>query len=259
LSTGRRSVSRSENKALGLHSNFAENSVMSKPSKLSNLARLVDGPASSDLEDVDNPVDPEIDQRFLKANTLTVDWRQLYALEKPTAEPPTEERPGLPPVLRQAMNAVTLGESPWPLYIWGEAGSGKTCATLLMLHHWDTMHGWAYFARAKAYYKRLNDANFGRLQSGSGFPLSDQDVQNEWTRPHLAVMDELNSREQATDFQRDTIQDCLDFRQGRPTVFTSNISLEDIAVVFCDRIASRLNRGTKVHVKGDQRKGRTIN
>jgi len=182
----------------------------------------------------------------------------MYARIQPTTDPPHDGKSGLPSILRQAMNAVTLGESPWPLTMVGEAGAGKSVAELLMLHRWSELGGHVYYNLAADFIERYRLARAGELQWSTGYPATELEVVDQWSRPHLAVMDELGTRDKATPFQCEVIQRCLDSRLGRPSVYTSNLALEVLEQVYTDRIASRLSEGTVVYVKGDQRKGRTI-
>lgn len=214
----------------------------------------------------DNLVDPVIsaDQTPPRTSTLAVEWRRMYEEIRPTTEPPETPpnlRPGLPPILRDAMNAVTNGDSPWPLVMIGEAGAGKTCAALLMLYRWAELGAHVYYSLAAGYAERVRLAKLGELEwqtiTAHG-KLSEANVVDEWGRPPLAVLEEVGTRDKASDFQCEVVQRCIDGRLGRPTVYTSNLKLEVLEQVYTDRIASRLSAGTIVYVKGDQRRGRSL-
>jgi len=236
---------------------------MSEPSRLSNSVLEAATKPSSSPGGLADPV-ISVAQTSPRASTLTVNWRDIYDREQPTSDPPEgipgepDYSPGLPDKLRQAMNAVTLGRAPWPLVIIGEAGGGKTDAVLLMLKRWSDLEGHVYFNLAASYIERVRLARVGELQWSTGYPATELEVVDQWARPHLAAMDELGTRDKATPFQSEVIQRCIESRIGRPAVYTSNIPLQDLAESYTDRIASRLNAGTVVNVKGDQRKGKTF-
>jgi DNA replication protein DnaC len=51
--------------------------------------------------------------------------------------------------------------------------------------------------------------------------------------------------------QYEVMQEFLSRRQGRPTVITGNLSIEQIAKVYDDRVASRLAAGTCIEITGE--------
>ena len=163
------------------------------------------------------------------------------------------------PTLRRDMRALALSKLPWPLLIVGEAGSGKTCASLLYCEHWniasevDGRPGYQVFATCRDLCQRIADAKCDRLQNWIRYSVSLDEVWKEWAGARLAILDDIGSREKVTDSQYETVLDCLDKRQSRPTVYTSNLGRTELAGIYDDRVVSRLSAGTICHIKGDKR------
>lgn len=152
------------------------------------------------------------------------------------------------PEAADLLNHAVNGRRPWPLFVVGDVGSGKTRLGLVLLD----MFGGLYYTR-KLWVERVNDAQFRRLQSKAGFTLSPGEVRLEWSRASLTVMDELGTTSKVTDFAREEVQLCLDARFGKPAVYISNMDLATIGTLYDDRVASRLSGGTILHLTGDYR------
>ena len=165
------------------------------------------------------------------------------------------QRDRIAPKLREAMNDVKNGLSPWPLVIIGEAGAGKTCAALLLMEWWGRNGCYTTLPR---FCKRLAEAMHGRLYTSTGYQMQEDDVWDEWTRAAVAAMDEVGTRDRVSDHHFETLLEALNSREGHPTMFISNSGRTQLARVYDDRVASRLTGGTVVYVKGDQRKGKTV-
>jgi DNA replication protein DnaC len=136
------------------------------------------------------------------------------------------------------------------LVLLGEAGAGKTCAALLLAKFAKTL---VFFSRYRDWCDRLRWAKRGELQSLSGFRLSEVEVWDEWRRAQFAVLDDIGARREISDHAYEALIGALDRREGMPTVYTSNLSLEEFGRSYDDRVASRLSAGTLVYVEGDQR------
>lgn len=132
-------------------------------------------------------------------------------------------------------------ESKWPLLLIGPAGTGKTSAALCLLDH----AGGLYFT-ATGLCDAVIASQRGSLTTNGpeARPLNPEAFWRELGASALVVLDELGSREQASDFQRETIQKALDLRENRPFVGLSNLTLDRLHDCYDERIASRLASGT---------------
>lgn len=174
-------------------------------------------------------------------------WRTLFARKQPVKERVFEH-------VRETANSVWLGnpETPWPLVLLGEAGSGKTSACLLMLAAWG--RGRSFCMTFDAWCDRIRFAKRGELASDSGFSIGEPAAWRDWETADFAVLDDIGTREKASDHVYETLKRSLDRREdGLPTVYTSNLKLDEIVCLFDDRVASRLSAGTIVYLEGDQR------
>lgn len=160
----------------------------------------------------------------------------------------------IPPGLLKVIKSCSEGESPWPLFLFGSTGTGKTCAALVMLD-WA---GGEYF-EATRMSEDHNDTKFGRyeerLPSGGvwtptakGWRLARLEM------PALLVVDELGIRERASQAQYEIVKYVLDLREGRPLVCISNMTGPELEQVYDARIVSRLGAGTIFDCSGGDRR-----
>ena len=135
--------------------------------------------------------------------------------------------------LRQTFRALVTGKSPWPLFLHGSAGGGKTRASLFLADCAET----SYFDSVE----ELTD----KLMRGD----RDENAML-WERietSELCVLDEIGVRCKVTDMPYTTVKRFADARElhaERRAVYVSNLPPEGIAELFDDRIASRLTCGT---------------
>lgn len=146
------------------------------------------------------------------------------------------------------LTACIAGDSPWPFVMVGCAGGGKTCAALVIVD----IYGGLYYPVVN-WCERVRDAEFEKLRTSNGYLITRYEVWTEWTDASVVVLDEIGSRMTVTDSHYEWVKRAIDVREGRPAIFISNLSLEDLAEAYDDRIASRLSGGTVVELTGDRR------
>lgn len=154
------------------------------------------------------------------------------------------------PRLRAVLAALCKGEAPWPLFLYGPPGTGKTCAALALLDH----SGGHYWTPSELC-QDLILASKGQLHyATSGRPVLEKALWREIGERPLVVLDELGARSKVSDYQYEQIKRVLDLREGLPLLAVSNLDLDGLALVYDDRIASRLAAGTMFRLDGaDQR------
>lgn len=157
----------------------------------------------------------------------------------------------IPDSVRATIRKLVSGEAPWPWFVFGPAGTGKTCAALCLLDH-----ATGKYYTATEWSDLLNRAREGRVSSvdADRCPLFPEDLWKEVARAPLVVIDELGSRQQTSDHQYDAVKRILDDRWGKPTVYLSNLTLASVAQVYDDRLADRLAEGTVTHLDGESRR-----
>lgn len=158
----------------------------------------------------------------------------------------------IPEPLRLAIRRAVQGEVPWPLFVHGPAGTGKTSAALCLL---DFARGEYFTATGLAEY--LIQAQQGKLSwwcEGQGGTIWPEDVWQRLSEQPLIVLDELGSRQTVSDHHYDCVKRLLEDRHSRPFLILSNLDLDAISRLYDDRIASRLGEGTVVALGGEDRR-----
>lgn len=168
------------------------------------------------------------------------------------------------PDLRETIKALVNGKAPWPLFLHGPAGVGKTCAALCVLDRAYSIGAYRVEIEGKEFYtvdqpsgiyrtaQEICDVLFS--EHGKVRRTKTDATWKEWTEARLAVLDELGSREKVGDFVYNTTKALLDVRAGKPLIVISNLDLAALAVLYDDRITSRLASGTVVKVDGEDRR-----
>ncbi len=170
---------------------------------------------------------------------------------KPTYRPETDKprnRNGIAPHLREVINELVQGREPWPLFLHGEQGSGKTCAALCTI---DAYGGW--YLTLTELTELLIGAQQGSLSWSTGHKRTVIDIWKDWRSAHLAVLDEIGQRPEPSPFEYDVVKRALDEREGKPLIIVSNSSIDALCGQYDDRIGSRLAFGTVVELEGDRR------
>ena len=189
------------------------------------------------------------DGRRLKHRPLEVGKQVRF---KP-ATARTNPRAWLPADVCDQIRDVTGGCAPWPMLYQGGTGSGKTCAALWIT---DFTRGQVRFLSFDRLCMEVTDAKRGELRcAGSDAKISPTQFWKEWGELELAVIDDLGTRDKASDAQYETLKLALDERDGLPLILTSNLTLKKLIALFDDRIGSRLSAGTVVEFpKKDHRR-----
>jgi len=161
------------------------------------------------------------------------------------------DREQVPAAARAAANRVNGDGGPWPLVFLGAVGTGKTCAALCLADHvlerteYHDLPGWGL---------RLDQARAGRLETDRGYAVSVVGCWSGWAEAGLGIIDEIGGRERVSDAQRESLLTLLGKRAFRPSIYISNLTIEQLADVYDDRIASRLAGGTVVVFDGPDRR-----
>ncbi len=158
------------------------------------------------------------------------------------------------PSLRGELRRLAVGESPWPLFLHGLPGRGKTAAVLCLLDH----------AQGRTRYHTAADLAdlLIRAQQGRLWDEEDRDQVTVWPsdfwaalrKASLVALDEIGARNVVSDHHYECVKRVLDERHGLPLAVVSNLDLGEIGRLYDARIASRLAAGTVVHLKGRDRR-----
>ena len=185
----------------------------------------------------------------LQAETAPNEWAKWFR----TVPLPARTIELIDPSLRTIIRSLVSGVLPWPLFLHGPVGTGKTCAALCLLD------------RAKGIYQtvgqlcdQVNLARSGRLESptieGRGGLVFPERLWVIVSRAPLMVLDELGLRSSVSDAHYEAVKECVDHRLGKPFVVISNLPLAEITRIYDDRIFSRLASGTVFELGGPDRR-----
>lgn len=154
---------------------------------------------------------------------------------------------------RRGAIETAIKQHRWPVYMWGEAGRGKT-STMACLHR-------AWLGRS-VWFRLSTFVELIQLARRSGavmLPGAQREVSEAhiWrTRvddPSLLCIDDIGLRG-ATDSYYAITYELIDRRGTKPAIYTSNLSPERLNATLDGRVASRLLRGMELQVEGrDQR------
>ncbi len=137
------------------------------------------------------------------------------------------------------------GAQPWPLFLFGPTGAGKTLAALSLCDH----------ARTASYHTAE-----GLCDTTIELKYRPDELRDLWetiATKDLVVLDEIGIRGQASDFAYTTLKRLADAREmhaGRVAIYISNLPPREVATLYDDRICSRLLCGTRFELKGRDRR-----
>lgn len=165
----------------------------------------------------------------------------------PLQEPVIRLRPRICRCLREVdrgllamFSELADGRARWPLFLYGAAGRGKTCAALALCD-----------AVPLAIHRTTEEAIDAVVQDERAW------LWDKLPDYHLAVLDELGARERVTDLHYQAVKRFADLRDQLPAVYISNLHPDQIADLYDDRIASRVLCGSWYELGGDDRRMRT--
>lgn len=194
-----------------------------------------------------------------KGNLPTSEKRSCVPLRlqmEPPADPKQRPWPHksrnvaeIEPALREAIRGLVSGVRPWPLYLHGPTGTGKTCAALCLCDHC----GGSWFMTTERLASEWVDVLCSRYDDGKR-KVGAADYRKRITDRPLVVIDDCGAREKVSDTHYEVIKLVLDLREGKPLVVTSNHNLETIARLYDARIADRLTAGTVLELAGESRR-----
>ncbi len=144
------------------------------------------------------------------------------------------------PDLRDTLRNLATGNLPWPLFLWGPSGGGKTSAALALADFADTACYWTADDLAD--------------QVMAGTPGETAETWELIAKKDLAILDEIGERRNIGDLAYRVAKKFADLREtqaGRVAIYISNVSPAELQSLFDDRIASRLLCGT-VHKLEDR-------
>lgn len=157
---------------------------------------------------------------------------------------------GIHHAIRDAIRDCTAGKAPWPLFVFGAVGSGKSCAALCLVDRVDSAKYWT----EESLCQQAADSMMDRLWNSAGYLVTPSAFWSRIREAPLVVVDELAARTNVTDHRYATVKRLLDEREGEPLMLVSNVDPKELASVYDDRVASRALCGTVVRSRGTDRR-----
>lgn len=157
---------------------------------------------------------------------------------------------GIPQQLKSAIRACADGERPWPLFLHGGVGTGKSYAAALA---WRFFGGW--IGTLGDWAELVLSAKRETLRWTGGARVWEPELWDHWRKLPLVIVDELGTRK-PSDAAYDTLAQMLNVRANRPAIWISNLDSGAMldGGIYDDRIVSRLEAGTVVKLSGPDRR-----
>ena len=137
------------------------------------------------------------------------------------------------------------------LYMHGNPGCGKTYfSTALLRHLIEDGHRSIIFIKSDDLEKNLLDASLGNLFNDQGYKVYERELLEKYGEIPILFIDDLGT-EKDTDRVRQQYGIIIDRRVSEqlPTVYTSNLDLEQIGKTLGDRVAARLQISYQLRFK----------
>lgn len=160
--------------------------------------------------------------------------------------------------LSDAFTRCRMGEAPWPLYVYGDVGTGKTRFALLV----NDWYGGRFFDFADlwAEYVVLLKGDLAAepsvVVSAGGDAIVSQHLWFQLLKAsRLLILDDVGRRKDTEGgTARELLCRLLDVREGLPTICIGNLTPKEIETNYDARTASRMCGRSWVCVRGKDRR-----
>ena len=161
----------------------------------------------------------------------------------------------VPDGVRKALMAAINGNK-WPVFMTGDVGTGKSCAAACVYRGWRRPALWYRASEivADVLTCRTNGKGFVvRTRGETSWDEWEAGIMRKITEASLVVFDDVGLR-QPSPAAYEVFYLMVEARTGKPTIYTSNLNAEELGSVYDERIVSRLLRGARIRVSGDDRR-----
>jgi len=156
------------------------------------------------------------------------------------------------PAMREAFR-----EKRFPVLLWGPPGRGKSYAAALL---YSSIQGRAVWIRAVEFIRAIQTCrrDGSVVMPGALYECGESSLwKSRVISPDVLFVDDIGLRA-PTESQYELLFELFDRREGKPTVYTSNLSPNQLAEIYDDRIASRICRGTRIEFGGADRRMESV-
>lgn len=160
------------------------------------------------------------------------------------------------PTLRNAITEWAVAKPPRPLFLFGHAGSGKTSAAAAVFSRWKGSAAW--YASSKVVQTLIDARRLGFVvvysaEHGQSYEIYPQQILRRCHESTLVVFDDVGTT-LPTEAGYEALLELINERAGKHTIFTSNLSPQEIRQSMDDRILSRMCAGHVIEVTGKDRR-----
>lgn len=147
-----------------------------------------------------------------------------------------------------------LAQREWPILMFGPTGRGKTCAMacVFMALPVKFMAMWYDTGELLQRMMECRKSNTGNItrytQDGKAVTESEFDIKRKLNDADYAFFDDVGVTE-PTEAKRGAFEEIINIRQGKPTIYSSNKTAEEMADIYDMRVVSRLFSGTPIKVE----------
>lgn len=158
------------------------------------------------------------------------------------------------------LRRLVAGLAPWPLFLHGRAGTGKTMAALCLLDHCGDQQTLQHspdtrYLTTPELCRMLAKADHGGVMLPCRCHyLSPESLWERLAGERITVLDEIGARAVVSDHHYESLKRYTDCRDFKPAVYISNLSPERLVEIYDDRVASRLCAGTVFEAGGIDRR-----
>lgn len=137
-----------------------------------------------------------------------------------------------------------------PVYLYGSVGVGKSALAAVLCM--ERQGKWLAAQDAIAWVQKARmDGNV--VLPGAMYEAYESDLWKRWSRPHLLVVDDIGISG-FTEQQYAILCKLADVRQKLPTIYTSNLTREQLTQAYDPRITSRVCCGRILEIVGADRR-----
>lgn len=145
-------------------------------------------------------------------------------------------------------------EREWPILMYGPTGRGKTCAMACVFMAIPSRSMALWFDTGELLQRLMecrksSNGNITRYnQEGIAITESEFDIKRKINNAKYVFFDDVGVVG-PTEAKRGAFEEIINIRKGKPTLYSSNKSAEELADIYDMRIVSRLFDGTPIEVK----------
>lgn len=154
----------------------------------------------------------------------------------------------VPPLIATAFRDCRMGKAPWPLFIHGGVGCGKSRFAVVAHFYYG---GLSYeFTELVSDYRQCKMGELRNEFYENRPVVTERMFRAKLESARLLIVDDIGAVAKDSPHERETLILALNARAaGKPAVFISNLSLAELAEVYDDRVSSRMTEGTVCNVK----------